>query len=134
MKGNAQEREEKGNGNEIAGTKERGKNMKSKEKSGEKNLNIGEASEERRNVPTEGESKIVIEKGKTECEAVAGCRKMEDETTEIMEETENKGGSEATQGKETEVKETPMSLRKFGMEGPGKGWVTAFTSITKEIG
>lgn len=79
--------------------------------------------------------------GKAECEG-DGCMRMEKESAEYIEETgerkktiylEKEEQSKATEGKDTEEK-IPMSLRRFGMEGPGKGWLTAFTSITKELG
>lgn len=118
--------------------------MKTKEKISEEDSDAGRETKKgrRENVETrevEEENKTMRKEGRGECEEAEGCKKTEEEEAAKvrrkggnMEEEESEG-SKGQQEAEKE-KEIPMSLRKFGMEGPGKGWVNAFTSITKELG
>lgn len=129
----------------------------SKEKA-ETETNVGKRDEEKLDVGrkamkeesrTRAETNEVNERnerkrqGKTEYEDLQERENREIETLEISKETEGRGKtiSEAEEGGKEEAKkekgkkkEIPMSLRRFGKEGPGRGWVAAFTSVTQELG
>lgn len=145
------ERKKKGGSKENADSEETEAEVekKSREKGDDENLNTErEAMKKGRgeNVETseKDEKETATLKEKTKREDVKGYKKTEKENAKSSDETEGsgktvskeeEGRSKGTEGAEKEIqKEIPMSLRRFGMEERVRGWVSAFTTITKELG